>query len=263
MKFEHLEYELSEQGVATIRFNEPEKRNAMTVDMGEELIAAAGHVAAEPEARVLVLTGAGKAFSAGGDMNMIRKNTEKDILENQFGMKAFYSRFLKIRDVPIPTVASINGAAIGAGLCVALACDIRLAAEDALLAGNFTALGLHPGMGATWLLPRIVGMPMAAELLFSSRRIDGREAERIGLVNRALPASELADATQKLAREIAECAPIAVRLTKRSLLHAATNTLDEQLDVEASQQAITFGSEDVREGLKAVAEKRKPDFRGR
>lgn len=263
MAFEQLTYTCDENGIATIRFNRPDKLNAMTVAMGDELIAAVELVRAEPKARVLVLCGEGKAFSAGGDMDMIREKTKLSVLENSDGMKAFYERYLRIREIPVPTIASIQGAAIGAGLCVALACDIRIAAASAKLAVNFTALGLHPGMGATWLLPRVAGLPQAAELLFSSRRISGTEAERIGLVNRAVPDAELESATRTLAGEIAACGPVAVRLTKKALKQSLENSLNDQLTFEATQQAITFAGQDVAEGIEAVMAKRTPKFTGK
>ncbi len=263
MEFQNLRYERDAQGIVTIRFARPDQRNAMTAEMGAELIAAGQKAASDPEARVVVLTGEGKAFSAGGDMKMIHENTRKSIAENEKSMRDFYGRFLKIRDIPVPTIAQINGAAVGAGLCVALACDIRLASTEAKLAANFTALGLHPGMGGTWLLPRSVGLPQAAELLFSSRWVDGKEAERIGLVNRACAPEELDQKTRELAAQIAGCAPLAVRLTKESLSRSSTSDLFEQLDFEARQQARTFASEDAREGLAAAGEKRPPKFRGK
>ncbi len=123
------------------------------------------------------------------------------------GMRNFYGLFLAVRDLPFPTIAAINGHAIGAGLCVALACDIRVVAREARLGLNFTRLGLHPGMGATWTLPRLVGPALAAELLYTSRSIDGEEAARIGLANRALPATQVLESARTTAREAANCAP--------------------------------------------------------
>jgi enoyl-CoA hydratase len=178
-------------------------------------------------------------------------------------MRSFYKLFLAVRDLPCPAVAAINGAAVGAGLCVALACDLRLAAQDAVLGLNFTRLGLHPGMGATWTLPRLVGLPAAAELLYTSRTIDGREAERIGMVGRALPAAEVLPAAQQLASEIAGCAPLAVRGVKRALGRTLQASLEDQLSFEAAEQAVCFESRDVHEGLAAVREKRVARFEGR
>jgi enoyl-CoA hydratase/carnithine racemase len=178
-------------------------------------------------------------------------------------MRGFYKLFLSVRDLPCPAVAAINGHAIGAGLCVALACDIRIVAQEAKLGLNFTRLGLHPGMAATWSLPRLVGPSMAAELLYTSRIFSGEEAARIGLANRALPAGEVLAAGQALAAEIAGCAPGAVRGVKRALARSEGASVEDQLTFEASEQAICFESEDVREGLAAASERREPHFRGK
>ena len=178
-------------------------------------------------------------------------------------MRAFYGLFLAVRDLPCPSVAALNGHAIGAGLCVALACDIRLASREAKLGLNFSRLGLHPGMGATWTLPRLVGPAHAAELLYSGRNLGGDEAERIGLVNRALDPEAVVQEARALASAIAEAAPIANRGIKRALAQSPGADLPEQLHFEASEQAICFESDDVHEGLAAVRERRDPRFQGR
>jgi enoyl-CoA hydratase/carnithine racemase len=177
-------------------------------------------------------------------------------------MRAFYRLFLSVRDLPCPTIAALNGSAVGAGLCVAMACDVRIASAEAKLGLNFTALGLHPGMGATWTLPRLVGPARAAELLYSARLISGEEAARIGLVSRTLPAAEVLPAARALAQEFAATAPLASRGVKRALARSATASLEEQLDFEAEEQAACFESADVREGLAAARERRRPEFQG-
>jgi len=179
---------------------------------------------------------------------------------NQRFMREFYGLFLSVRDLPCPSVAAVHGAAIGAGLCVALACDLRVAARDAKLGLNFARLGIHPGMGATWTLPRLVGPARAAELLFTGRTLEGAEAERIGLVNRAVAADEVRGAALDLAREIAAAAPRAVRAAKRSLAGSAAASLAGQLEVEAAAQALDYETHDLREGLDAARERRRPRF---
>ena len=146
---------------------------------------------------------------------------------------------------------------------MALGCDLRIAAREAKLGLNFTRLGLHPGMAATWTLPRLVGGPVAAELLYTSRLIPGDEAARLGLVSRALPGEEVVPAARDLALEIAACAPLAVAATKRALARSLDATLEDQLSFEASEQAITFESKDVHEGLAAARERRAARFEGR
>jgi enoyl-CoA hydratase/carnithine racemase len=259
-----------EGGIATLTFDDPERRNAMTEAMGQALAGRVRELSGDDGLRAVVLTGAGSAFSAGGDLDMIEsraragsesKGGEVRDRHRRF-MRGFYGLFLSIRELPCPTVAALNGHAIGAGFCVALACDLRIAALEARLGLNFTRLGIHPGMGATWLLPRLVGPARAAELLFTGRVVDGEEAERLGLVNRALPRDEVLGAAQALASEIASAAPGAVRATKRSLARSAASGLDEQLDTEASEQALNYESRDLLEGIAAARQRRSPRFEG-
>jgi enoyl-CoA hydratase len=256
--------------IVTLTFNDPERRNAMTQEMGEAFAATIATLGRDESLRALVLTGTGRAFSAGGDLGMIQARADEGAAAPGIArrairdtMRSFYKLFLSVREVPCPTIAALNGAAVGAGLCVALACDVRIANAGAKLGLNFTALGLHPGMGATFTLPRLVGPAHAAELLFSSRIVSGEEAARIGMVNRAVPAEEVLPAARSLAEEFAATAPLANRGVKQALFRSLDATLEDQLSFEASEQAICFEGEDVREGLAAVREKRRPAFRGR
>jgi enoyl-CoA hydratase len=256
--------------VVTLSFNDPARLNAMTQAMGEAFAAAVAELAADTSLRSVVLTGVGRAFSAGGDLAMIEARAAQGAAGGasgrgaiRDGMRAFYELFLRVRELPCPTVAAIHGAAIGAGLCVALGCDVRVAAADAKLSLNFTQLGLHPGMGATWTLPRLVGSARAAEILFSSRVLSGSEAAAIGLVNRAVAAAEVLPTARALAAEFAAAAPQAVRGVKRSLRASEQASLAEQLACEAAEQAACFESRDVHEGLAAVRERRPPKFEGR
>ena len=241
----------------------------MTYAMGEafrDRIADLGH---DESVRAVVLTGVGRAFSAGGDLDMLQGQADKGRAHPGSAwrgirdeMTTFYRLFLSVRDLPCPTVAAINGAAIGAGFCVALGCDFRYIAQEAKLGLNFTRLGVHPGMGATWTLPRLVGPALAAELLYTSRIIKGEEAGRIGLANRVLPSDEVLAAAQKTAAEIARNAPQAVRAVKRALARTESSSLEDQLQFEASEQARNFESKDAQEGIAAVREKRAPSFTG-
>ncbi len=248
--------------VCRLTLNVPERRNAMDASLAGDLVQAALDADTDDNVRVLVITGSGNAFSAGGDMDMLRHNTTLPGSEIQPKMLDFYRSFLAIRQVSKPIIAAINGPAIGAGMCLALACDLRVAASDAILALNFTALGLSPGMGATWLLPRLVGIPTALELLMTGRRFDGAQAAAMGLVNRAVDQVQLDETVNDLATRIAEAGPIAVRLAKQMVYASVHGGLDDALLREAAAQAITFPSEDMKEGLAALSEKRAPDFRG-
>jgi enoyl-CoA hydratase/carnithine racemase len=258
-------------GVAVATLNDPGRLNAMTEAMGQALVTTCAELAADDSVRAVVLTGAGRAFSAGGDLDMIegmaRAGNEQPGGEtrrqNEAFMGRFYRLFLTLRSLPQPTLAALNGAAVGAGCCVALGCDIRLAAQEAKLGLNFVRLGIHPGMAATWTLPRLVGPAHAAELLLSGRTLDGAEAERIGLVNRAVPRERLLPDALALAEAIAENAPLAVRATKRSLALTPEATIDEQLDTEAREQALAYETADLLEGLAAARARRAPRFEGR
>jgi enoyl-CoA hydratase/carnithine racemase len=256
--------------VATLTFHDPERRNAMTRAMGEAFAARCAELARDPSLRALVLTGAGPAFSAGGDLDFIQGMADAGLADpggatrraNRDTMRGFYGLFLAVRDLPVPSVAAINGAAIGAGLCVALACDLRIAARDAKLGLNFTRLGIHPGMGATWTLPRLVGPAHAADLLLTGRTLDGEEAARIGLVNRAVARDAVLAEARSLAGALAAGAPAALRGARRALERSAAATLDDQLAFEAARQAECYETRDLQEGLAAARARRDPKFRG-
>jgi enoyl-CoA hydratase len=256
--------------VVTLHFNDPDRLNAMTRDMGETFRDRVGVLAQDESLRAVVLTGEGRAFSAGGDLDMLQQQADRGAANPGTAwrgirdeMSTFYRLFLSIRDIRCPTIAAVNGHAIGAGFCVALGCDFRYTAAEAKLGLNFTRIGVHPGMGATWSLPRIVGPALAAELLFTSRMIDGEEAGRIGLANRVLPKSAVLETAQATAFEIAQNAPLAVRAVKQALRRTENATIEDQLQFEASEQARNFESADAHEGIAAVREKRAPHFNGR
>jgi len=256
--------------IATLLFDDPDRRNAMTRAMGEAFQNHVSALARDESLRAVVVSGSGRAFSAGGDLDMLERQAISGAAAPGVAwrgirdeMSSFYRLFLAVRDLPCPTIAAIQGAAVGAGLCVALGCDIRYVAADAQLGLNFARLGVHPGMAATWTLPRLVGSAQAAELLYSGRLIDGAEALRIGLASRALPAAEVLTQAQQTAREIAANAPIAVRAIKRALARSEAASLEDQLQFEASEQARTFETRDAQEGITAIRERRAPRFSGR
>lgn len=247
--------------VATVTLNDPRRRNAMTPELGDALAAAVARLRDEPGVRAVVLTGAGEAFSGGGDLKMLERLRAARFMEARAFMLDFYARYLSVTGIAVPTVAAVRGAAIGAGLCVALACDLCVVDEDAKLALNFAQLGLYPGMGATYLLPRRVGAQRAAELLLTGRRFDGREAARIGVALEAVAAAEVLPRAQALAAQIARNAPLAVRALKASLgLDPAA--LRAALESEAFRQAESYGSADLGEGLAAAVERRAAVFTG-
>ena len=250
-------------GVVTLTFNRPDVRNAMTVELTDAFTDAISSLRGDPEVRCVIVTGAGKSFCAGGDLSWIQPGPGADVPSMRAKMRGFYQRFLVVRSLDVPTIAAINGAAIGAGLCVAMACDLRIAAEDAKLSTAFLRLGMHPGMAATFLLTRLVGTARAAELFFTAKTIDGVEAERIGLVNRAVPAGALLDEARALANEIAANAPIPMGMTKRAIYLAERADLETMTEYEGLAQPITMATADLLEGLDAVKNKRPPNFEGR
>lgn len=251
-----------EEAIVTLRLNRPEVRNAMTPELTEAFSAAVDALRADESVRAVIVTGEGRSFCAGGDLSWIEPGSAASVPAMRRKMRAFYPKFLAIRSLDVPVIAAINGPAIGAGLCLALACDIRIASEDARLATAFTRIGMHPGMAATYLLTRLVGTARAAELFFTARSLDAREAERFGLVNRVVPAGRLMDEAAALAKEIASNAPLAVGMVKRAVYLAERADLETMLEYEGLAQPITMGTHDLREGLEALKQKRPPAFTG-
>lgn len=253
-------------GIAVVTLDDPDRRNAMTVTMGEAISATFGELADDDELRAVVLTGTPPAFSAGGDLAMLEdhaRRAREEGFDATDDMRSFYERFLAVRDVPVPVVAAVNGHAIGAGLCVALACDLLLVADEARVGLNFARLALHPGMGGSWLFPRSVGWQQAAEWLYTGRIVSGTEAAAAGMALRSMPSRDVLPAALELAGEIATSSPRVVRQLKQSLAQSPTATLAQQLDREAAAQAVNYGTEDLQEGLAAGRERRAPRFTGR
>lgn len=249
--------------VVTLTLNRPDVRNAMTVELTDAFTDAVESVRHDVSVRSVVVTGAGKAFCAGGDLSWIKPGPGANVPDMRAKMRSFYPRFLAVRSLDVPVIAAVNGAAVGAGLCMALACDVRIAADDATLSAPFTRLGMHPGMAATYLLTRLIGTAKAAELMFTARGVDGREAERIGLVNRAVPREEVLTAAMEMAQMIAANAPIPMGMTKRAIYLAEQADMATMLEYEGLAQPITMATADLAEGLAAVKEKRDPRFEGR
>ena len=257
----------SKDGIVRLTLNSPETRNAMTPAMGEAIRQAVAEINEDRDARVVVVSGAGKGFSAGGNL----KSLEEEALAGTTGTRAgqgigggrsFYSLFLSIRDLEVPSIAAINGHAIGAGFCFALGCDLRIIHRKAKLGMTFVKLGIHPGMAATWNLPRLIGPARAAELLYTGRVIDGEEAVKMGIASRVAD-DDFDEVVDNLAREIASAAPIAVKALKQTLRGTFDRDIEDTIAVEADAQAMTFETQDAMEGIRAIQERRPPEFRGR
>ena len=242
-----------DDAVATITLNRPEKLNAFAGTMREDLLAALRDVERDKNCRVAVITGAGRAFCAGGDVEFMRELQQRRDVETFSKMlRAGGEVVLQIVQMPKPVIASINGVAAGAGCNLALACDYRIASEQAKLGETFVRIGLHPDWGGTWLLPRIVGRSRALELMMTGRMVDANEALAIGMVDRVTP--DLASETQKLVRTLAE-APAAVLADIKRALNT-TEDLRAQLEVEAANQLRAFQSRESAERINAFFEKR-------
>lgn len=249
-----------DDGVATITVNRPEKRNALNAAVRRELIQALDALAADGDVRVLILTGAGeKAFIAGADVAEFAQRTP---LEQRAAMSG-RTAAEELAAFPLPTIAMINGYALGGGCELALACDLRVAARSARLGQPEIKLGLIPGAGGTQRLPRLVGLGAAMRLVLTGELIGAEEAARIGLVDVVVDDAELAQRTQALARTIAGQSPVALRLAKDSLRASLEMPLNAGLRHERELFLAAFASEDGREGVRAFVEKRAPRFSGR
>jgi enoyl-CoA hydratase len=249
-------------GVVVLTLDLPERRNAMTAELTTAWQAAISALKADGDARCVVVAGAGPAFCSGGDVGWIGAGADASVAALRARMMPFYRAWLGIRELEVPTIAAVQGPAIGAGLCLALACDLRYATPEARFSAPFTSLGMHAGMAATWLLPEAVGVPAARELLFTGRVVLGDEAADLGLVNRVLPADGFHEAVLNIAADIAATAPVATRLTKVALARGGHADFDTALQWEGLAQPITLATADLQEGLAAAKERRKPNFTG-
>ena len=258
-----LSMDRRDDGVVVLTLALPDRRNAMTGELTSAFADAVATLRPDRSVRCVVVTGEGSAFCAGGDLSWIGESPDLSVDSIRDRMLPFYRTWLSIRDLEVPSIAAVNGHAIGAGLCLALACDLRYAARGARLSAPFTQLGMHAGMAATWLLPEVVGVAVARELLFTGRAVEGDEALRIGLVNGVYDADELMKSVLDVAASIAGAGPIATRLTKAGLRAGGHGSMEAALQYEALAQPVTFATDDLREGLAATREKRAPQFNGR
>jgi 2-(1,2-epoxy-1,2-dihydrophenyl)acetyl-CoA isomerase len=250
----------TDDGILTLTLNRPDALNSFTVAMKEELLAALRAAARERSVRVVVLTGAGRAFSAGQDL---KERQSPGVADLGTELRVRYNPIvLAMRRLEKPVIGAINGVAAGAGCSIALACDIRLASERASFIEVFGRVGLVPDTGSTWFLPRLVGPARAAEMIFTAEPVDAATAERIGLVNRVVPAEQLMDEARTLARKLAAAPPLALALAKRALNRALESGLEDALEYEAQLQSIAGRSRDHVEGVAAFVEKRAPRFTG-
>ncbi len=247
--------------VCVLTLNEPDRLNAMSDEMAVVFNETIQQLKQNSLPKVLIVTGAGRAFSAGGNLDKIASGFGMDPGKQKKQSFDFYNCFLSIRTLRIPTIAAINGHAIGAGGCLAVACDMRIAAESAKIGFPFVRIGLHPGMGSEYLLLNSVGQAKTYELLMTGDIIPAAEAHRIGLVNHVVPDEGLMDKAFELARKICAMPDLPIKMMKDSIPAAGSSSLEETLHRQASYQAINYMTGDFKEGVNALREKRKPHFK--
>ena len=263
MKYEAITLEKTE-AVATITLNRPEKLNALSDQMAEELMDVLAALADDSKTRAVIITGAGKGFCSGGDVvriseRAVKKQTEPKVVPLT---RMVYKGCLLLRDMGKPIISAVNGVAIGFGFSVALASDIRIASEDARFGIGFVRVGMPPGFGATYFLPRLVGIEAALRFALTGKIIDAAEAKEMGLVSQVVPPAQLKSATMELAQSLAEGPPVAIRLTKQGLYQSLESSLSTQLEFESMARNILRQTADHKEAIQAIVEKRKPVFKG-
>ncbi len=259
-----IQYDVDDR-VATITLNRPERLNALGADMREQLLAALERSESDPQARVVIITGAGRAFCSGGDVKEMNERRTSGAQQRGDGeVVPLRDRILlKLQTLTKPVIAAVNGVAAGAGMNLALGCDLRIASDKAAFGEVFVKRGLHPDWGGTYLLPRMVGTAKALELILFGDMVSAEEAYRIGLVNRLVPHLEFDEAAHDWAARLADGPPIALRLAKRGVYRNLQADLASALEYESFAQQIVWSSEDAGEGLRAFLEKRPPLFQGR
>lgn len=262
MTYEHIQVAEAD-GIVTITLNRPERLNAFIGHMRRDLAEALEHAGSDRSVRVVVITGAGRAFCSGGDITfMAELMKRRDAEEFTRILGAGRRVILAIRQMTKPVIAAINGPASGAGCNLAFACDLRIAANTATFSQSFAKVGLHPDWGGTYFLPRLVTPNKACELFFLGESIDAAEAERLGIVNQVVAPEELAAATQQLAERLRAAPPIALAGAKHAVYMSQTAELEEMLRYETEAQLRCFESDDGHEGVHAFLEKREPKFSG-
>ena len=253
--------------IVTLTLNDPAKRNPISeLDMVDALVDALDRMNGDGSVRVAILTGAGSAFSSGGDLGKMRDDfgvrAERPHLTPRYYKHGIQRIPMAFERLDVPIICAVNGPAIGAGLDLTCMCDMRVAAESAKFAESFVKVGIVPGDGGAWLLPRVVGFSKACEMAFTGDMLDAREALACGLVSRVVPDAELMDAARALAQRVAVNPPHAVRMAKRLLMEGRHTRLDTLLEMSAAMQALTHATGDHREAVSSFLEKRKPVFKG-
>lgn len=257
-----VRYDVSEAGVATLTLDRPEKRNAMMPLDWSGLENGLDRAARDDTVRVVVVTGAGDTFCSGGDLKTMGDRLAQSSVQRSTELHRLVRVTQRFRETLKPVLAAVNGPAIGAGCVIALACDLRLAAQSATFSVPFLRIGMQPDFGGAYFLPRLLGTAKTFDLLWMQESLSAEEAAKLGVVSRVFPNNEFADRVRAYAERVARNPPGALAMSKLTVYHGAEQTLRDLLDLEALAQAVLSKSDDAREGVQAFVEKRRPVFRG-
>ena len=257
-----VEVQLASPGVALVTLNLPQVRNAMTTELTSAWVGVMDKIAGDRSLRAVVVTGEGSAFCSGADLSWLDQGNLSDNTPDRLRdkMLPFYRAWLAPQNISVPVVAAVNGPAVGAGLCLALACDLRYANPSAMFSAPFTQLGTHGGMAVSWLLPEAVGMPRAREMLYTGRVVSAEEALAWGLVSEI--SDDVVTRALEVAAGVAGAAPIATRLTKAGLAQGSRGGFELAMQWEALAQPVTMATADIHKGIKARREHTTPTFEG-
>ncbi|OVE81111.1 hypothetical protein BVY03_04655 [bacterium K02(2017)] len=253
----------TKKNIAIITLNIPKQLNAMSDQMAQEFKIIISKIKKDKKMRVVIITGAGKAFSSGGNIKMLSAKTKTSKAQNNIALNKFYQIFLSIQDLPQPVIAAINGVTVGGGLCLALACDLKYASTQAKFYFNFAKMGLAPGMGTTQFLLRSVGSALTAEILFRAKSLDAKTALKQGLINGIYSSKSLMTNCLKIAEEIALLAPLTLTDIKRGIAKSQDKQFKDILKWDAQRQANSFATQDLKEGFQSLLENRKAIFTGK
>jgi 2-(1,2-epoxy-1,2-dihydrophenyl)acetyl-CoA isomerase len=253
-----------EEGIGTVTLDRPDKLNALSNEVALDLLDVLKRAASDDRVRAVIITGAGRAFSAGGDIDRMRQVVDEQTWDDvRILLQAGADVVSTLVSMPKATIAAVNGPAAGAGGSLALACDVRIASDTASFGLVFSRLGLHPDWGGAYFLPRLVGTGKALELILTGDMVDAAEGLRLGIFNRVVPAAELTAAARAVAARLAVKSPLAIALARRTVYDSFNLTLEATLTLEIDNQLRCFPSDGVKEALHAFLEKRAPQFQGR
>jgi enoyl-CoA hydratase len=266
MSYQTINFICPEKGIGLITLDRPERLNAITWELVDEVHECLSEIESDPSIRVVIITGAGRGFCSGTDLKAGRENPEakSDVSTGSRSQRRIGDLVLRLRKIPQPVIAAVNGVAAGGGFSIAMAADIRIAAESARFVGSYINIGLGGGeMGSSYFLPRLIGLSRAAEIIYTGRFVESDEAERIGFVSRVVPDGETLEAALELARAMLEKSPFGLRMTKEVLNQAIdAQSLEAQLYLENRTQTLATQTSDFSESVAAFQEKRKPSYAG-